>query len=132
MIKSPGLLLPLPDEHDVYVEPQAELAAENNIEVNEHVPGDNLIVQTDNSVPESQWRSVGGVIVRPHTYEAPTYDDPSEKAWSLSEQEREMIYYGVVAMKNDPTEVGVCFNIGPEVVLKVIEIESERLASAPA
>ena len=82
-----------------------------------------------NEVPEGMWRRQGGAIVRPHTYKDVVYEDPSEKAWSLSSQDREMIHYGVVAMGNDPTEVGVCFNVTLEVVLKVIEIESQMLSN---
>lgn len=49
-----------------------------------------------------------------------------DKVWSLTEQEREQIHYGVIEMGNPPGEVGACFGVGPEVVLKVIELASIR------
>lgn len=55
-----------------------------------------------------------------------TDDEIMEKVWSLTEQDREQIHYGVIEMGNPPAEVGACFNVGPEVVLKVIGIMSSR------
>jgi hypothetical protein len=129
-MNTPEDMLPILAEHDAYIEIAPESEMKVNVEVNELIEGENLLTQIEtNEVPESMWRRQGGAIVRPHTYKDVVYEDPSEKAWSLSEQDREMIHYGVVAMENDPTEVGVCFNVSPEVVLKVVEIVSQIVSN---
>ena len=55
-----------------------------------------------------------------------TDDEINARVWEFSEQDRDQIHYSVVEMGNTPSSVSGYFNVPPEVIVRVVQIVSQR------